>query len=104
MERVCTGQTHACDSKDLADSKVRRKVRRTAIYLAGILLAYFLQVIRGVQRIHYRGSLFSENPTGQKNERLRTGMNRGVAGRWRSRGILRPVRQGRFLQFEVHVE
>ena len=33
--RACTGrvpvQTHACDFRDLADSKVRRKVRRTAI-------------------------------------------------------------------------
>ena len=50
--RSCTGRvpvrTHPCDFKDLADSKVRRKVRRKAIRLAEVLLAYFLGVIRAV--------------------------------------------------------
>ncbi len=64
--RSCTGRvpvlTHPRDFRDLADSKVRRRVRRKAIRLAGILLAYFLGVIRAVAPADGRRRLFHDSP------------------------------------------
>ena len=54
----CTGANTSPRFQGVVDVKVRRKVRRKAIHLAGILLAYFLQVIRAVAPTGSPGAAF----------------------------------------------
>ena len=56
--RSCTDANTSPRFQGVVDVKVRRKVRRKAIHLAGILLAYFLQVIRAVAPTGSTGAAF----------------------------------------------
>ena len=75
--RSCAGANTCPRFQGVVDVKVRRKVRRKAIHLTGVHLAYFLQAIRAGAHADRPGAAFPRQPG--RDEDARTAPRSGHA-------------------------